>query len=136
MEFRIVKTDMLSKFHEDISGTIPNWDGWYYIVQYKRNPSLWNLWSPKWKNATYNEEEFLCYYCKKSIKFTSSHITYPHTGYLIPGQTNATKLLALWKTRFFEDLPDTSFTVVYEEKEINQSKSTAEKYDNLLRVKK
>ena len=38
--------------------------------------------------------------------------------------------------RCFKDLSDTNFTVVYEEKEVKQLKSTAEKYDNLLRVKK
>ena len=136
MEFRIIKTDMLSRFHDEISGTIPNWDGWYYIVQYKKNPSILNLWHPKWKNVKYNEEEFLCYYCKKAIRYSSSTISYPGRGYLIPGQKNANKLLALWKAKCFKNLSDTNFTVVYEDKEVKQLKTTAEKYDNLLRVKK
>lgn len=136
MEFRIIKTDMLSRFHDKISGTIPNWDGWYYIVQYKKNPSIFNLQRPKWKNVKYNEEEFLCYYSNKAISYSTSTISYPGRGYLIPGQKNANKLLALWKASCFKDLSDTNFTVVYEEKEVKQLKSTVEKYDNLLRVKK
>lgn len=57
MEFRIVKTKARPEYSYPYKYHGVDW----FIVQYKDEPSLWNLWHPSWKNLKYNQQEFLEY---------------------------------------------------------------------------
>ena len=96
MDFRIIKTKARPKHHWSSKYDGVDW----FIVQYRNDPSIWNLWSPRWKKLIYNQEEHLRYPSITKPKLVSAYCcSCWRPGYLIPTYKLAWQLLDTFKNK-------------------------------------
>lgn len=131
MEFRIIKTRARPDTSYPYKYSYTDW----FIVQYRKEPSFWNLWHPKWKNLKYNQEEFLRYNSCTEPQIWSMSCSHTwSSGSLIPTYELALRLLDMF--RYKNDLlGDVKEEVVYQTKtseEPAKANGLAREYDYLV----
>ena len=132
MEFRIVKTKARPEYSWPYKYNDVDW----FIVQYRKEPSIWNFWKPKWKNLKYNQQEFLQYNSITSPKLTSLADTGSlfASGSLIPTYKLALRLLDMFKYKH-DLIGEGHEEIVYRShmtKETAQADKLAREYDYLV----
>ena len=131
MEFRIVKTKARPEYSYPYKYHGVDW----FIVQYKDEPSLWNLCHPSWKNLKYNQQEFLEYNSITKPKLVSiGDCGTWASGSLIPTYELAWQLLDMFKYRHGL-IGEGHEEIVYQSKmskETAQANKLASEYDYLV----
>ena len=131
MEFRIVKTKARPEYSYPCKYHGVDW----FIVQYREEPSFWNLWRPTWKNLKYNQQEFLEYNSITKPKLnTIGSSTMWASGSLIPTYELAWQLLDMFKYRHGL-IGEGHEEIVYQSKitkETTQANKLASEYDYLV----
>lgn len=132
MEFRIIKVEDISRYHRQFSYRFGK-NITYYVVQYRKDPSFFGLIKHDWKSVRYNAEE--CAMSSDSEISLRSNYIYDGKDILLPSIVMARQLMAIAKEFFGIDPASSSFEIVYQEREIKETKDHNElagEYDDLI----
>ena len=132
MEFRIIKVEDISRYHRQFGYRFGK-NITYYVVQYRKDPSFFGLIKHDWKSVRYNAEE-CAKWTDSKLSLRGSFI-YDGMDILLPSIVMARQLMAIAKESFGIDPASSSFEIVYQEREIKETKDHNElagEYDDLI----
>lgn len=142
MQFRIVKTECKSKYHDRFVRFFKNPEKLkYYVVQYKKSPSFFGLIKHEWISVRYNAEELahsIYTYDDRIIRINPNSILYDERDIFVPGIEFAKQLLVQARERFGHDpMPiELEHEIVYAEKdgmvERPDPAKLAKEYDGII----
>lgn len=138
MEFRVIKADYKSRYHNSFCYNYNTKNIQYYIIQYKKDPSFFGLIKHDWETAVYNAQALASSkYNKIKVGKNAGTYVYPGLDILAPGYDVAMEVLRLIKEKLGVDPGPRNGIAVYEEihkdkKPSISSKELAHSYDELI----